>query len=313
MTATISTTVISFFFLGASMVWMRPPTKVSCPGSPDVERHGTKGWWTRSLATKWWAVSVVPAWLFLTMAFPVAGADDRYDVEVVAKKEWEDITNDELMHVYREYFGDVSLSKFRPGFCILRLYFLSDTTVMKKIRESIVKFEVESGLRQYGYSIFSLNPECEGEETGDNLVLGIYDGKAAARAFYRKMEELVPPLAGSSSWNAAKKQPFCGAIVYRYDSPKVIGLGIGRVDLREQVFHEVYDTCIDDALLGALGAIGLQERDFLLMGFPKDIVWKLSTTFIKVLYNPVVSYGEFRFHEREATILEILHKIRPES
>ena len=289
---------------------MKPasPVGVTSPTSPGIVESRIKIRLPRGLAHIRRVAGITMAWLYLWMIPIAVAAGDVHDVETIAMKKWEDIANDEMVYVFGQFFGEERLLKFKPGFCVVRVYYTNESAIKDDIERNIARFETESRLREYDYSITVSPDDCKDAV----LVLGIYDNSEHENRFYRELEEWGPPLARSRSWIAFKKLPFCGSLVeWPIDTPETISLGVGRVDLREQVYHERFKTCVDDALRGALGGVGNYRRHFLLMGFPRDIVWRLSTTLIMVLYHPDMPYGTFRLSEREAIFSEILDKVRP--
>ena len=248
--------------------------------------------------------------LCLPVSSMAASIDAEHDIESIAMKEWKDIVNEELIYVFREHFGERKLSKFRPRICVLMTYKNVEKKTHDRIEEIIARFEKTSNLQEYGYSITSSLPPDDCPD--GNLVLGVYTDSAGEDKFFDRLEKHLPSLAKSGLWETFKKSSSCSSVIYRKGpAPKSIGLGVAKIDLREEEQGRTLAMCLGHALLGALGAMGNTERHFLLMGFSRDMVRKLSTTFIDVLYHPKMPYGAFRYAEREPLILEILNEVRP--
>ena len=100
------------------------PLRVTSSDSAGVEGPGIQICLARFLATLRWTVTTATAWLLLSTATLVSAADNGNDFEVIANKKWEDISNDELICVFRQHFDDKRILKFKPGFCIYRGYYI---------------------------------------------------------------------------------------------------------------------------------------------------------------------------------------------
>ena len=124
--------------------------------------------------------SVIVGLLCLPVSTVAISVDAEYEIESIAIKEWKDIANEELIYVFREYFGEGRLSKFRPRNCALRIYNDIEIERRDRIEETIAVFEQESSLQEYGYSITSPPDECK----GGSLVIGVYKDSVGEDRFF---------------------------------------------------------------------------------------------------------------------------------
>ena len=247
----------------------------------------------------------------VALILPAAAvAQESYNLEEIVAKEWNSISSEELLYVYGQYFGNEQILKFRPGFCVLMTYYDVDKMQEQHIKERFLRFEAESNLREYGYSILPSRSDCGG---GD-LVYGIYGNLYDRNRFILDMENRIPGFVNMAAWVEFKKLPSCSTFIYAPNygpegTPSFIDTGVGRIDVREERYHGNLDACIDNPIFGTLGGTPEGDRPFISMGFSEELALKLSTTFIRVLYHPDMEFGVFRFSERKSAITRILTQV----
>ena len=253
--------------------------------------------------------------LCLVVMPDAAVAEDRFELRSIASKEWEEISNDEIIYVYEEFFGDSEISKFKPRFCIGRAYNFDDEEKRRRIERRIREFEDQSNLREYGYSIHEPLHNSEGCRNG-NHVLGAYGDVYGKYAFLVTVEEGFPVFLDIERWAEFKRFRACGGATLRTSSvprgTRSLRIGVGLINIREENYLGSLETCVDTVLWGTLVGMGGTREYYplLSMGFPEENLRRLATIFVKILYHPDMKFGNFKFHERKSQMTNILAAFR---
>ena len=258
-------------------------------------------------------IVIVPLCLFVML--DEAAAEDRFDLRRIASKEWEEISNEEIIYAYEQYFGDSGIAKFKPGFCTGRAYYVDDDATIQRIDRRIREFEDLSNLREYGYSIYEPSEKSEGCSNG-NHILGIFGDVYGKYSFLFRMETEVPVFLENETWAEFKRFRFCAFANLRSEelppATRALRLGIGLINVREEMYLGSLEACVDGVLWGTLVGMGGTQGCFSLlsMGFSEETARSLATTFVRVLYHPDMEFGNFKFHERKAKMTDILSTFR---
>ena len=267
---------------------------------------GSAGRLVQALVDAFFTAGAAIAMLCIPAILLDAAAEDQHDLEIIASKEWQDISNEEIIFVFHQYLGNKEIMKFEPGFCIGRFYYDTDDKIQDRIDKRILEFEEDSGLREYGYEIFANSRSCE----AGNLMLGIFDNVYSKNSFLFRIEKELPFLVANEVWHEFKSVRHCTSVHLATQIPHSIWVGIGLIDLREQEYLGSLETCIDRVLMGSLGGLTERRGYFTRMGFSEETARRLATKFVRILYHPEIEYGRFKFREREVQITDILNAFR---